>query len=42
MSVDPYDELEYFSVLNDMNVIVQSGRVDMVLMGIKPTYPSEK
>lgn len=42
MPVDPYVEQEYFSVLKNIDAIVQSGRADMVLMGIKPTYPSEK
>lgn len=42
LPIDPYAELEYFSVLKDMDAIVQSGRADMALMGIKPTEPSEK
>lgn len=42
LPVDPYVEPEYFSVLKNMDAIVQSGRADMVLMGVKPTYPSEK
>lgn len=42
LPVDPYAELGYFSVLKNMDAIVQSGRADMVLMGIEPTYPSEK
>lgn len=42
LPVDPYAELEYFRVLKDMDAIVQSNRAEMVLMGVKPTYPSEK
>lgn len=42
LPVDPYAELEYFRVLKDIDVIVQSGRAEMVLMGVRPTYPSEK
>ncbi len=42
LPVDPYADEGYFSVLKDMDKIVQSGRADMVLMGVKPTYPSEK
>lgn len=42
LPVDPFAELEYFQVLKDMDAIVQSKRAEMVLMGVKPTYPSEK
>lgn len=42
LPVDPYAELEYFQILKDMDAIVQSNRAEMVLMGVKPTYPSEK
>lgn len=40
--VDPYVEESYFSTLQDMCDAAQSGSANLVLMGIKPTYPSEK
>ncbi len=42
LPVDPYAQSEYFNLLNQMDKAVQSGVSDVVLMGIKPTYPSEK
>lgn len=40
--VDPYVEDEYFKCLADMCKAAQEGTGNLVLMGIKPTYPSEK
>lgn len=42
LPVDPYVDIEYFFQLKSLDDIVQAGRADMALMGIKPTYPSEK
>lgn len=42
LPVDPYADLEYFHTLVQMEQAVRTGVADMVLMGIKPTYPSEK
>lgn len=40
--VDPYVEEGYFRCLIDMCKAAQKGSKNLVLMGIKPTYPSEK
>lgn len=42
LPVDPYADLAYFKTLTQMEAAVKSGIADMVLMGIHPTYPSEK
>ena len=40
--VDPYVEAGYFLTLRSMFDAAQSGDSNLVLMGIEPTYPSEK
>ena len=40
--VDPYVEEAYFRCLEDMCRATAQGRENLVLMGIEPTYPSEK
>lgn len=40
--VDPYVEEGYFKTLSEMCTAAQKGDSNLVLMGIKPTYPSEK
>ncbi len=42
LPVDPYTDLGYFESLEEMDLQVQKGISDIVLMGIKPTYPSAK
>lgn len=42
MPCDPYTEDAYFKTIADMAEAVQSHMADLVLMGIKPTYPSTK
>lgn len=42
LPVDPYADLDYFYTLLRMEKAVQDNVADMVLMGIRPTYPSEK
>ena len=42
LPVDPYAEQGYFDTLRRMDDAVQSGVAELVLMGIQPTYPSEK
>ena len=42
LPVDPYAEQAYFDTLRRMDDAVQSGAAELVLMGIQPTYPSEK
>lgn len=40
--VDPYVEDDYFERLGDLAEQAKKGEANLVLMGIQPTYPSEK
>ena len=40
--VDPYVELEYFQMLKKLDERAKTSDAGLVLMGIEPTYPSEK
>ncbi|MGN0401691.1 MAG: sugar phosphate nucleotidyltransferase [Acetatifactor sp.] len=40
--VDPYVELPYFQALRELAELAERGRANLVLMGMEPTYPSEK
>ncbi len=40
--VDPYVEESYFETLKELAALAQKGDANLVLMGIQPTYPSEK
>lgn len=42
MPCDPYTETGYFEAITKMVNCVEQGVADLVLMGITPTYPSEK
>ena len=42
MPSDPYTELGYFETINRMADEVKNNTAELVLMGITPTYPSEK
>lgn len=42
MPVDAFAEAGYFQTLLKMDRAVQAGAADMVLMGVRPTYPSMK
>jgi len=42
LPVDPYTENAYFETLLKMDKVIQTNNSDMTLMGITPTYPSEK
>lgn len=42
MPCDPYTELGYFETIGKMVECVKQNVADLVLMGIQPTYPSEK
>lgn len=42
MPCDPYTELGYFETISKMVECVKNNVADLVLMGIQPTYPSEK
>ena len=40
--VDPYVEDHYFEALKELCRLAEEGDANLVLMGIEPTYPSEK
>ena len=40
--VDPYVEDGYFEALKELSAQADQGEANLVLMGIEPTYPSEK
>lgn len=40
--VDPYVDDDYFQALKDLTALADKGEANLVLMGIEPTYPSEK
>ncbi len=40
--VDPYVDDDYFEALKKLSVQADKGEANLVLMGIEPTYPSEK
>lgn len=40
--VDPYVEDDYFQALKELAAQAEKGEANLVLMGIEPTYPSEK
>ncbi|MDE7320547.1 MAG: cupin domain-containing protein [Lachnospiraceae bacterium] len=40
--VDPYVEEDYFTALKELGRLAKTGDASLVLMGIEPTYPSEK
>ena len=42
MPSDPYTELGYFETIGKMAKAVENDAAELVLMGIRPTYPSEK
>lgn len=40
--VDPYVNEDYFEALHELSRLAESGSANLTLMGIEPTYPSEK
>lgn len=40
--VDPYVNEDYFIALKNLSIQAEKGQANLVLMGIEPTYPSEK
>lgn len=40
--VDPYVDNTYYETVQKLELIVQDGKANLVLMGIEPTVPSEK
>ncbi|MBP3961807.1 sugar phosphate nucleotidyltransferase [Paenibacillus lignilyticus] len=42
MPVDPFVEIGFFEKLKELEQVLASSDADLALMGVKPTYPSEK
>lgn len=42
MPIDTYADPEYYANVARLDVAVQSGAADIVLLGVEPTYPSSK
>ncbi len=42
MPVDPYVENSFFEALKQLEYVLDHSDADLALMGVKPTYPSEK
>jgi mannose-1-phosphate guanylyltransferase len=42
LPVDPYADDEFFRTLGDLDGIVRDSGAELALIGVKPTYPSEK
>ena len=42
MPVDPYVENSFFQALKQLEYVLDHSDADLALMGVKPTYPSEK
>ena len=40
--VDPYVQSDYFKMLKQLGELTAKSNSDLLLMGVKPTYPSEK
>ncbi len=40
--VDPYVDNTYYECVNKLETIVKEGKANLTLMGVEPTYPSEK
>ena len=40
--VDPYVEDDYFFALQNLDALIEKGETNLALLGIEPTYPSEK
>lgn len=40
--VDPYVDISYYEAIEKLDELVQKGTANLTLMGINPTYPSEK
>lgn len=40
--VDPYVEEDYFAAVKELGILADQGKANLTLMGIEPTYPSEK
>ncbi len=40
--VDPYVDVSYYECVRKLEEVVNSGKANLTLMGVEPTYPSEK
>ena len=40
--VDPYVDNTYYEAVKNLQELAEQGRANLTLMGIEPTYPSEK
>ncbi len=40
--VDPYVNYDYFNAFKDLNILAKTGSHNLSLLGVEPTYPSEK
>lgn len=40
--IDPYVQNDYFKAITDLEQILKTSNANLALMGIEPTYPSEK
>ena len=40
--VDPYVDYTYYEAVNRLQQLAEQGRANLTLMGVEPTYPSEK
>lgn len=42
MPIDTYADQQYYDQIGELDNAVQTSETDMVLLGVRPTYPSEK
>ncbi|WP_438347578.1 sugar phosphate nucleotidyltransferase [Paenibacillus sp. FA6] len=42
LPVDPYVEVDFFSKIQELDSILERSQADIALIGVRPTYPSEK
>jgi mannose-1-phosphate guanylyltransferase len=42
LPVDPFVDDEFFSIVRDLETVLQLSNAELALIGIRPTYPSEK
>lgn len=40
--VDPYVNNDYFEAVKELGILAEEGEANLVLLGIEPTYPSDK
>lgn len=42
LPVDPYVEVDFFNKVQELDSILERSQADIALIGVRPTYPSEK